>query len=122
MSDAKTTVVHTDLTARKTTDWGSLAWAVSAEAGNSRSMTFGRVCINAGCENPQHRHDNCEELLYLLCGELDHFAEDVGVLAMKGGDVIVIPAGIVHNARCTGKADAEMIVIYSSPQRHFQTV
>jgi len=115
-----TTVVHTDRTARKLVDWGSLAWAVSRQAGNCETMTLGRVRIHAGGENPKHLHGNCDELLYLLSGELDHYAADVGTLGMIAGDVIVIPAGVAHNARCTSDVDAEMIVVYSSAERDFQ--
>jgi quercetin dioxygenase-like cupin family protein len=118
----KTTVAHTDQTPKKVTDWGSLAWAVSGEAGNCETMTLGRVSIKAGQANPHHRHGNCDELLYLISGELDHYASDVGTLRMNPGDVIVIPTGVTHNARCVSTDDAEMIVIYSSPKREFEPV
>ncbi len=118
----KTTVAHTGQTPKKVTDWGSLAWAVSGEAGNCETMTLGRVFIKAGKANPHHRHGNCDELLYLISGELDHYADDVGTLRMVPGDVIVIPVGVTHNARCVSAEDAEMIVIYSSPKRQFEVV
>ena len=118
----KTTVAHTDKTPKKVTDWGSLAWSVNSKAGNCETMTLGRVTIKAGKANPRHRHGNCDELLYLLSGELDHFASDVGKLRMKPGDVIVIPIGVAHNARCVSTDDAEMIVIYSSANREIEHV
>ncbi len=117
-----TTVVHTGRMERKVVGWGSLAWAVSRQAGNCETMTLGRVRINAGRENPKHLHGNCDELLVLLSGELDHHADDVGTLGMVAGDVIVIPAGVAHNARCRSDVDAEMIVVYSSAARDFQAV
>ena len=43
-------------------------------------------------------------------------------LRMKPGDVIVIPRGVVHNARCVSTTDAETIVIYSSAAREFEPV
>ena len=118
----ETTVIHTDRTRKRVTDWGWLAWPVSREAGNCETMTLGRVCIRAGQANPPHRHGNCDELLYLLSGRLDHYADDVGTLRMAPGDVIVIPAGVAHNAQCVGEGDAEMIVVYSSAQREFESV
>jgi len=118
----KTSVVATREAARKTTGWGWLAWAVSGEAGNCETMTLGRVCIRSGCENPRHRHGNCDELLYLLSGALDHHADDVGTLRMTAGDVIVIPAGVSHNARSVGGEDAEMIVVYSAARREFEEI
>ena len=118
----KTTIAHTNETPKKVTDWGSLAWAVNAKAGNCNSMTLGRVSIKAGKANGRHRHGNCDELLYVVSGELDHYAEDVGTLRLKPGDVIVIPRGVVHNARCVSTTDAETIVIYSSAAREFEPV
>ena len=118
----KTTLEHTGQTPKKVTDWGSLAWAVNAKAGNCNTMTLGRVSIKAGKANGRHRHGNCDELLYLISGELDHYAEDIGTVRMKPGDVIVIPLGVIHNARCVSKTDAETIVIYSSAAREFEPV
>ena len=118
----KTTLAHTGQTPKKVTDWGSLAWTVNAKAGNCNSMTLGRVSIKADKANGRHRHGNCDELLYVLSGELDHYAEDIGIVRMKPGDVIVIPAGVIHNARCVSKTDAEVIVIYSSADREFEPV
>ncbi|MDP6543773.1 MAG: cupin domain-containing protein [Phycisphaerae bacterium] len=120
--DMKTTLAHTDQTPKKVTDWGSLAWAVNAKVGNCNTMTLGRVSIKADKANGRHRHGNCDELLYVVSGELDHYADDVGTLRMKAGDVIVIPAGVVHNARCVSKTDADLIVIYSSAAREFEPV
>ncbi|MDP6544034.1 MAG: cupin domain-containing protein [Phycisphaerae bacterium] len=118
----KTTLAHTAQTPKKVTDWGSLAWTVNAKAGNCNSMTLGRVIIKADKANGRHRHGNCDELLYVVSGELDHYADDIGTVRMKPGDVIVIPAGVVHNARCVSKTDADLIVIYSSAAREFEPV
>jgi mannose-6-phosphate isomerase-like protein (cupin superfamily) len=118
--DMRTTLEHTGQTPKKVTDWGSLAWAVNGKAGNCNTMTLGRVIIKADKANPHHRHGNCDELLYLISGELDHYAEDIGTVRMKPGDVIVIPLGVIHNARCVSKTDAETIVIYSSAAREFE--
>ena len=98
-------------------DWGSTAWSVSGDAGNSASMTFGDVVIKARQANGHHRHANCDEILYLITGTLEHYADDVEPMAMGPGDVIFIPAGVAHHAVCTGDTDAKMIVVYSSPRR-----
>ena len=52
-------------------DWGTLTWLASAELTSSH-ITVGRVVIKQGRSNPRHCHDNCEEVLYLLQGELKH--------------------------------------------------
>lgn len=52
--------------------WGSLIWLASREIGNSTTMTFGRVVIAADQENPRHCHPNCDEILHLLSGRIEH--------------------------------------------------
>ena len=118
----KTTVVTTGETEKKAFDWGSTAWCINRAAGNSETLTFGKVVIKAGQANAKHRHGNCDEILYLLSGELDHCAEDMGSARMSPGDAIVIPTGVAHYAKCLSTEDAEMIVVYSSPEREIEIV
>ena len=113
----KTTVINTNSAPKTEFDWGSLSWSVNRQEGNSEELTFGKVVIRAGQCNPSHRHGNCEEVLYLLGGQLDHSAEDLGIVRMGPGDVIVIPKGIAHNATCVSQEDAVMLVVYSSAER-----
>ena len=121
MSEAKmrTTVVDTSSTPRDDDEWGSKSWPISGEAGNSATLTLGRVVIKSGMSNPRHGHETCDELLYLLSGEIEHYADDLECARMKPGDVISIPSGVFHNAKCVSDVDAEMIVVYSTAQRDF---
>lgn len=96
--------------------WGKLIWLVSRELGNSTSMTFGRVIIPAGQVNPRHRHPNCDEILHLLRGRLEHSLGDEKLL-LNPGDTISIPAGQWHNARSLDGVDAEMVICFSSAER-----
>ncbi len=98
--------------------WGNLTWLASAELGNAAGLTLGRVVIKAGESNPRHCHRDCEEVLYLLSGQLEH---SVGAdsVTLKPGDSLTIPAGMFHNAVSTGEQDADMIVAYSSAERDF---
>lgn len=117
----KTTVVQASQADKKPFDWGWTAWSISGDAGNSQSMMFGKVVIKAHLANGSHRHVNCDEILYLIAGQLEHYADDIEPVAMEPGDVIFIPAGVAHHARCTSDADAEMIVVYSSPKRQIES-
>jgi quercetin dioxygenase-like cupin family protein len=100
-------------------DWGSLTWLAGGAAGNAKGVTVGRVVIKRGESNPRHAHNNCEEVLYLLRGRLEHTAGSEKV-TLEPGDTIVIPAGVFHNAISTGGDDADMIVAYSSGTRGFE--
>ena len=102
-----------------TASWGSLQWLASREIGNSQGLTVGRVVIRKGCANRRHRHDNCEEALYLLQGLLEHsIGEDKVIL--QPGDVIVIPPGVSHHAVNIGEEDAEAVIAYNAGERHFE--
>ncbi len=105
--------------ARIDESWGSLTWLASAKIGNAGGLTLGRVVIKRGEANPRHRHNGCEEALYLLAGKLAHsVGEDV--VALEPGDTLTVPAGVFHNATSTGETDADMIVVYSSGERDIE--
>lgn len=100
-------------------DWGQITWLVSGAQGSSKVMTFGRVTIKAGQANPRHRHPNCDEILHLLSGQVEHSLGDEKSL-MNPGDTISIPTGVVHNARALGDEDAMMVICFSSADRQTQ--
>jgi quercetin dioxygenase-like cupin family protein len=79
-------------------------------------MTFGRVIIRAGHENPRHRHPNCDEILHVISGRLEHTLGE-GWVTMEPGDTISIPQGVWHQARALGGADVEAVICFSSPDR-----
>ena len=72
--------------------------------------------IDPGRKNPLHAHPNCEEVLYLISGELEH-SLDGAMYRLQPGDAIRVPAGAKHDARNTGSAPATMVVCYSDPER-----
>lgn len=96
--------------------WGRLEWMVSGAIGNSDTMTVGRCTINPGEQNPPHVHPNCDEVLHVLQGTIDHrLGSDL--LPMKAGDTISIPTGTTHNARNTGAGPAILMISFSTPDR-----
>lgn len=100
-------------------EWGRIVWSASRSLGNSTTMTFGLVTINAGQSNPRHRHPNCDEILHLLSGKIEHSLGDERI-EMNAGDTISIPTGVVHNARALGDEDAQMVICFSSADRETQ--
>lgn len=100
-------------------DWGSLTWMAGNMVGNTRGITLGRVVIRKGRSNPRHSHPNCEEVLHLLRGRLEHTVGDEKLL-LEAGDTLVVAEGLAHNARNIGDEDADMIVAYSSADRQFK--
>ncbi len=100
-------------------DWGSLRWLAGRKIGNAGGITVGRVIIRKGQGNPRHSHPNCEEVLYLLRGRLEHTMGDRKVI-LEPGDTLVVKAGVNHNAVSIGDEDADMIVAYSSGDRQIE--
>ena len=100
-------------------DWGRLVWMVSGDIGNSESLTVGKCFIHPFRENPPHFHPNCDEVLHVVRGHIEHRVDDEYV-EMSAGDTISIPTGGIHNARNIGDDEAELMITFSSPNR--QTV
>jgi mannose-6-phosphate isomerase-like protein (cupin superfamily) len=98
--------------------WGALQWLAGGRIRNASGLTLGRVLIKRNESNPRHAHFNCEEVLYLMTGELEHTVGSGRVL-LQAGDTLTVPAGMFHSARSVGQVDADMIVAYSSADRDF---
>ncbi|MDO8684649.1 MAG: cupin domain-containing protein [Armatimonadota bacterium] len=116
----KKRTVHIDEGDKREFDWGSITWLQSGEFSGSEELTLGEVIIKSGKSNPMHTHANCEEILYLLEGELEHSCGDENPYHLKPGGSICIQRGIPHNAKCISEKDARMVVAYSSAYREMQ--
>ncbi len=99
-----------------TFDWGRINWTVARSLGNSDTLTFGLVTIKAGQANPRHRHPNCDEILHVISGRIEHSLGDERFV-MNAGDTISIPTGLWHNAKAIGAEDAQMVICFSSADR-----
>ncbi len=99
--------------------WGSLSWTANKELGNLNGLTLGRVTLNPGASNQRHSHPNCDEVLYVLQGTLEH-SLGAELIMLRTGDTLVIPAGVPHQARNVGNEIADTIVAYSSGEREFK--
>ena len=97
--------------------WGEIRWLVNGDIVPGTDLTVGHVAIEPGKKNPLHSHD-CEEVLHLYDGELDHRIGD-DVISMRAGDTIRVPPDVRHDAQNTGTTMARMVIVYSSPQRGY---
>lgn len=99
--------------------WGSLTWYASKELGNSGFATTGICRIKPAAANPRHMHPNCEEILYVLEGEIQHSVGEGpdSLVSMGQGSAITLPAGIFHNAKNTGNCEAVLLITFSSAER-----
>jgi quercetin dioxygenase-like cupin family protein len=99
--------------------WGRLVWMVNGAMGSSETMTIGRCFINPGQANPRHYHPNCDEVLHVLSGTIEHSVDDE-TFPMTAGDIVSIPRGSLHNARNVGDDVAEFLICFDTADR--QTV
>ena len=99
--------------------WGRLHWLCNGERIPDARQTFGLAEILPGQKNPRHFHPNCDEVLYLLEGEIDHTLGEA-VYHLTPGAMLHIPSNTPHDARNTGAVTARMVIAYSAPDR--QTV
>jgi quercetin dioxygenase-like cupin family protein len=101
------------------TSWGRLVWMVAGRLHNSATLTLGKCFISPGSANPRHVHPNCDEVLHVLRGDIEHSLDDK-TFRLSAGETISVPMGSMHNARNLGAEEAELLIVFSSADR--QTV
>ena len=96
--------------------WGEIRWIWNSKIDENAEQTLGHVAINPGERNTAHAHPNCEELLYVLTGECDHWIGDEKY-HLEPGMTISIPRGPEHYAEVTSSEPFSALIFYSSPDR-----
>ncbi len=101
------------------TDFGAVHWAVRAGDPEGAEQTFGVAVFDAGKGNVEHVHPNCEEIIFLLTGDVEHTLGDQATV-LAPGDLIVVPRGVPHRLVNVGDEPARALVVFSSPDRQFE--
>lgn len=96
--------------------WGEIRWIWNSQVDRNAEQTLGHVIIYPGTKNTTHGHPNCEELLYVLSGECDHWIGDEKY-HLKPGMTISIPRDSEHYAEVTSTEPLCALIFYSSPDR-----
>lgn len=113
---AKSVVTRADERKNAKQAWGELFWHTSAELKNSQVLTTGTAIIKPGQANPRHYHPNCDEVLHVISGRIQHTMNEVTV-EMGPGDTVSIPRGVLHNAKNVGDTDAVLSIAFDSAYR-----
>ena len=102
----------------ETTSWGSVEWAVRAGDPPGAEMTAAVAVFDVGESNVEHTHPNCEEIVYVLEGEIEHTlgAEST---RLGPGDLIVVPRDVPHRLINTSTEPTRTFIVFSSPDRQF---
>jgi len=83
-------------------------------------MTLGIVHVEPNQSNPVHIHPNSAEYLHMLSGACEHRVGERWI-ALKTGDTLRIPRGVVHGARTKAQAFRALIV-YDTGKRQMVPV
>jgi len=105
--------------AAETTDFGRVHWVVRENDPPRAEQTIGLATFDAGKGNVEHIHPNCEEVVYVLAGEVEHTLGDQKTL-LKAGDLIVVPRNVPHKLTNKGGSAVTACIIFSSPDRKFE--
>lgn len=100
------------------TDFGSVQWAVRSGDPDGAETTVGLAVFGAGRSNVEHSHPDCEEIVYILEGEVEHTLGDQSAI-LRAGDLIVVPRGVPHRLINRAEADVRAYIVFSSPDRTF---
>jgi quercetin dioxygenase-like cupin family protein len=100
------------------TDFGSVHWAVRDGHPAGAELTVGLATFNAGKSNVEHTHPNCEEVVYVLDGEVEHTLGDQTTI-LRSGDLIVVPRNVPHRLINNSDAACRTYIVFSSSDRQF---
>jgi quercetin dioxygenase-like cupin family protein len=100
------------------TAWGCVDWIVRADDPPGAEQTLAVATWSPGLGNAEHTHPNCEEIVYVLEGAIDHTLGEQ-VTTLKAGDVIVVPRDVPHRLVNNGATPVRTLIVFSSPDRQF---
>src|SRR6266700_5297675 len=76
-----------------------------------REVVQARVDFDRGAVFGKHTHPG-EEIIYVLEGSLEYQVEGKPPMTLKGGDVLLIPAGTIHTAKNVGSGPGAELGTY----------
>jgi len=100
-------------------DWRpNSSWALVADRDADMAVIVEHIGV--GDAIPLHRHE-IDEVIFYLCGEAEvRVGEET--YNVRGGDIVVIPAGNVHGTRNTGQEMVELRAIFPCARIDIQYV
>lgn len=103
------------------TDFGSVHWVVRAGDPDGAEQTVGLATFGSRKSNVEHVHSNCEEVVYVLDGEVTHTLGGQATV-LRAGDLIVVPRNVPHRLLNNGDDPVRAFIVFSSPDRQFLPV
>jgi quercetin dioxygenase-like cupin family protein len=76
-----------------------------------REVVQVRVDFDPGYVSPRHTHPG-EEIIYVLEGTLEYEIGSKPLVRVQAGDVLFVPAGIIHSAKNIGGGNGAELATY----------
>jgi quercetin dioxygenase-like cupin family protein len=97
-------------------EWGAIKWICDLKVTPTSLQSFGYTYVLPGKTNPEHSHHACEEIIYMLAGELDVLAHGERT-TVKPGQTALIPRGVHHSVVNEGWEPVVYIASFSAVYR-----
>ena len=107
-------VFVSDITA-KVEPPASIREYMSPNAGMA-NLSITEVALPSGSATTDHMHDT-DQVVYVLEGEALFVGSDGEQHRLRRGDMIYIPAGVVHRHVCAGAETLRQLAIFVTPAR-----
>ncbi len=97
-------------------EWGAIKWLCDMKVTPGSLQSIGYAYVAPGRTNPEHRHMTCQEVIYMLAGELKLYAHGEWTKLLPG-QTALIPQGVRHVVMNEGWEPAVYIASFSAAFR-----
>ena len=97
-------------------EWGAIKWLCDMKVTPGSLQSIGYAFVEPGQTNPEHRHMTCQEVIYMLSGELKLYANGE-CLTLRPGQTALIPQGVRHVVKNEGWEPVGYIAAFSAAFR-----
>jgi len=91
-------------------DWGLMGWLSRPATTGSKNLVVIEVTLEPGCAHNFHKHPDQEEVIYVVSGAVEQWVDRKST-ALRSGEGVFIPTGVVHASFNTGGEAAKLIAI-----------
>ncbi len=97
-------------------EWGAIKWMCDKKVTPNSLQSFGYAFMLPGKTNPEHRHMTCEEIIFMVAGELTVHAHGERII-LRPGQTALIPPGVRHVVKNEGWEPVVYIASFSAAFR-----
>ena len=94
-------------------EWGTIRILSEPGFAGGDTMTFAEVFVHPGMGHDRHKHDDADEVIYVIDGEAQQMLDDKPPVVVRKGASIYVPRGVYHGTVNTGDTLLRLIVVYA---------